>query len=108
MLYEVITMTADHLGAYEQLPADIIRNKSRAVGLTVTPQFLHRIREERYRGSKYAQLATCKAELQQAEQLYMQHGIQIVHTEGKSIEELSAEVTHLPGIRKRERLLALR
>ena len=97
-------MTADHLGAYE-LPVEIIRNKSRAVGLTVTPQFLHRIREERYRGSKYAQLATCKAELQQAEQLYMQHGIQLVHTEGKSIEELSAEVTNLPGIRKKERLL---
>ena len=97
-------MTADHLGAYE-LPAEIIRNKTRAVGLTVTPQFLHRIREERYRGSKYAQLATCKAELQQAEQLYMQHGIQLVHTEGKSIEELSAEVTNLPGIRKKERLL---
>ncbi len=101
-------MTADHLGAYEQLPADIIRNKSRSVGLTVTPQFLHRIREERYRGSKYAQLTTCKTELQQAEQLYMQHGIEIVHTEGKSIEELSAEVTNLPGIRKRERALPLR
>ena len=97
-------MTADHLGAYE-LPAEIIRNKARAVGLTVTPQFLHRIREERYRGSKYAQLATCRNELQQAEQLYMQHGIQLVHTEGKSIEELSAEVTNLPGIRKKERLL---
>jgi regulator of PEP synthase PpsR (kinase-PPPase family) len=100
-------MTADHLGAYE-LPADIIRNKARTVGLTVTPQFLHRIREERYRGSKYAQLATCKAELQQAEQLYMQHGIQIVHTEGRSIEELSAKVTNLPGIRKKERLLPIR
>jgi regulator of PEP synthase PpsR (kinase-PPPase family) len=96
-------MTADHLGACE-LPADIIRNKARTVGLTVTPQFLHRIREERYQGSKYARLATCKDELQQAEQLYMQHGIQIVHTEGRSIEELSAKVTNLPGIRKKERL----
>jgi len=100
-------MTPDHLGAYE-LPADIIRNKTRTVGLTVTPQFLHRIREERYKGSKYAQLATCRDELQQAEQLYMQHGIQIVHTEGKSIEELSAKVTNLPGIRKKERLLPSR
>ncbi|MCW5199969.1 kinase/pyrophosphorylase, partial [Desulfobulbus sp. F1] len=77
-------------------------------GLTVTPQFLHRIREERYRGSKYAQLATCRAELQRSEQLYMQHGIQIVHTEGKSIEELSAEVTNLPGICKKERKLPAR
>ncbi|WP_420208648.1 pyruvate, water dikinase regulatory protein [Candidatus Electronema sp. JC] len=95
-------MTADHLDAYE-LPADIIRNRTRAVGLTVTPQFLSRIREERYRGSKYASITTCKAELQRAEQLYMQHGIQIVHTEGKSIEELSAEVTNLPGICKKGR-----
>jgi regulator of PEP synthase PpsR (kinase-PPPase family) len=90
-------LTADHLDSTE-LPADIVRNRSRVVGLTVSAQFLHKIREERYHGSKYAQIATCRAELHQAEQLYMQHGIKIVNTEGKSIEELSVYVTQLPGI----------
>ncbi len=95
-------MTDDHLAEYE-LPSDIVRNRQRTVGLTITPQFLHRIREERYKDSKYAQLVTCKAELQQAEQLYMQHGIKTINTEGKSIEELSVQVTQLLGISKKKR-----
>ncbi|MCI5167972.1 MAG: pyruvate, phosphate dikinase/phosphoenolpyruvate synthase regulator, partial [Candidatus Electrothrix sp. GM3_4] len=72
-------MTADHLAAYE-LPIDIVRNRKRTVGLTISPQFLHKIREERYKGSSYAQLATCRTEIRQAEQLYMQHGIKTVNT----------------------------
>ncbi len=95
-------MTADHLEAYE-LPIDIVRNRNRTVGLTITPQFLHRIREERYKGSGYARLATCRAELRQAEQLYMRHGIKTIDTEGKSIEELSVQVTQLLGISKKKR-----
>ncbi len=95
-------MTADHLTAYE-LPMDIIRNRKRTVGLTISPQFLHKIREERYKGSSYAQLATCRAEIGQAEQLYMQHGIKTVNTEGKSIEELSVQVIQLLGISKKKK-----
>jgi regulator of PEP synthase PpsR (kinase-PPPase family) len=95
-------MTSDHLEAYE-LPLDIVRNRKRTVGLTISPQFLHRIREERYKGSGYAQLATCRAELRQAEQLYMRHGIKTINTEGKSIEELSVQVTQLLGISKKKR-----
>ena len=95
-------MTADHLAAYE-LPADIIRNRTRTVGLTISPQFLHRIREERYKGSSYARLATCRTETRQAEQLYMRHGIKVLNTEGKSIEELAVQITQLLGISKKKR-----
>ncbi|MCI5142248.1 MAG: pyruvate, phosphate dikinase/phosphoenolpyruvate synthase regulator [Candidatus Electrothrix sp. ATG1] len=95
-------MTSDHLAAYE-LPADIVRNRKKTIGLTISPQFLHRIREERYKGSSYAQLATCRAEIRQAEQLYMRHGIHTVNTEGKSIEELAVQVTQLLGISKKNR-----
>ncbi|WP_339132933.1 MAG: pyruvate, phosphate dikinase/phosphoenolpyruvate synthase regulator [Candidatus Electrothrix sp. GW3-4] len=95
-------MTADHLAAYE-LPVDIVRNRRKTIGLTITPQFLHRIREERYKGSTYAQLATCRDEIRQAEQLYMRHGIKTVNTEGKSIEELAVQVTQLLGISKQKR-----
>lgn len=95
-------MTADHLGDYE-LPTDIIRNRTRTIGLTISPQFLHRIREERYKGSSYAQLGTCRSEIRQAEQLYMRHGIKTVNTEGKSIEELAVQVTQLLSITKKKR-----
>jgi len=94
-------LTPDHLNAFE-LPRDIVSNRKRAVGLTISPQYLHKIREKRYPGSSYAKLSTCTTELQQAEQLYMQHAIKTVKTDGKSIEELSVQVTQLLGISKKK------
>ncbi len=93
-------LTSDHLERYE-LPKDIVRNRERVVGLTTTPQHLHKIREKRYSGSRYARLATCITELQQAEQLFFRHRIQVIQTEGRSIEELAVQATLLLGIRKR-------
>ncbi|NOQ46443.1 MAG: pyruvate, phosphate dikinase/phosphoenolpyruvate synthase regulator [Desulfobulbaceae bacterium] len=94
-------LTADHLNNYE-MHNDIVKNRKKVVGLTVSPQHLHRIREKRYSGSKYASLATCTTELQQAGQLFMQHGIQVLNTEGKSIEELAVQATQLLGISKKK------
>jgi len=90
-------LTADHLDAYS-LPEDIVNNRERVVGLTITPQYLHKIREKRYPGSSYAKTSTCTTELRQAEQLFMQHQIGTVQTDGRSIEELSVQVTQLLGI----------
>lgn len=95
-------LTADHLNNYE-LPADIVRNRTRTVGLTTSPQYLHKIREKRYAGSDYAKLSTCSNELRQAEQLCLQHSIKTLNTEGKSIEEISVQSTRLIGIAKQKR-----
>ena len=92
-------LTADHLSNYE-LQADIVRNRINTVGLTTSPQYLHRIREKRYPGSKYASVATCANELRQAEQLCLQHSIKTLNTEGKSIEEIAVQATQLIGITK--------
>ncbi len=97
-------LTADHLSNYE-LPADIARNRIRTVGLTTSPQYLHKIREKRYSGSSYATVATCSNELQQAEQLCLHHTIKTLSTEGKSIEEISVQATQLIGIAKQRRLV---
>ena len=95
-------LTPDHLNSLT-LPSVIVRNRMRSAGLTISPQYLHKIREKRYPGSTYAKLSTCKEELQQAEQLFLQHGIKTVKTDGKSIEELSVQVTQLLGISKKKR-----
>lgn len=94
-------LTPDHLNAYK-MPGTIVRNRKHTVGLTISPQFLNKIREKRFPGSTYAKLSTCKTELQQSEQLFMQHGIKTVKTDGRSIEELSVEVTLLLGISKKK------
>ncbi len=92
-------LTADHLSNYE-LPGDIVRNRAQTVGLTTSPQYLHRIREKRYPGSRYASVATCSNELRQAEQLCLQHSIKTLNTEGRSIEEIAVQATQLIGITK--------
>jgi len=92
-------LTAEHLDSYE-LPHEIIRNRKKVVGLTTSPQLLHKIREQRYSGSNYAKVSTCASELSQAKQIYMKYNIPVVETDGKSIEETSVQVTQLVDIPK--------
>lgn len=92
-------LTPDHLDNFK-LPEEIINNKNKVVGLTTSPQLLCQIREKRYSGSKYATLATCMQELNQAKQIFQKYNIPIVDTGGKSIEEISVQVTQLVGISK--------
>ncbi len=95
-------LTADHLEK-AQLPAEIVRNRNKTVGLTTSPLYLHKIREKRYKGSTYASLATCNSEVRRAEDLYMQHGIKTINTEGKSIEEVSVQAIKLIGYNRHGR-----
>ncbi|WP_456386538.1 pyruvate, water dikinase regulatory protein [Desulfolithobacter sp.] len=94
-------LTEEHLSSY-QLHEDVVRNREKVVGLSTSPQLLHRVREKRYSGSRYASISTCSRELQQAEQMYQRYGIPVVHTDGKSIEEISVQVTQLVGISRKK------
>jgi len=91
--------TSELLDSYE-LPQDILRNRKKVVGLTTSPQLLHKIREKRYRNSSYAKISTCANELNQAQEIFMKYNIPSVTTEGKSIEETAVQVTRLVGISK--------
>ena len=95
-------LTSDHLNQHE-LPKDIVRNRKKVVGLTLSPPYLNQIREKRYPGSTYASLANCVHELQQARQLYMRHGIKVLNVEGRSIEEISVQAVQAIGLGKKHR-----
>lgn len=97
-------LTTDHLEE-AQLPVEIVRNRNRTIGLTTSPLYLHKMREKRYQGSRYASRSTCSNEIRRAEELCLQHGIQTLHTEGRSIEEISVQATGLIGITKQKRRL---
>ena len=94
-------LTPDHLNTHK-MPDDIVRNRKQTVGLTISPQTLHRIRERRFPNSSYAKLSTCTTELQQADQLFMKHGIKTIQTDYRSIEELSVQATQLLGISRKK------
>jgi len=93
-------LVKDDLDSY-RLPPDIIRNKSNVVGLSTSPQLLHHYREKRYQGSTYAKLSTCSEEIQKANQIYMNHQIPIIMTDGKSIEETATQVAHEMNLKKK-------
>jgi hypothetical protein len=84
-----------------RLPESVVRNIKRAVALTTTPELLHSIREKRYADSKYAKLATCIEELQQAEEIFHHHRVPIISSAGKSIEEIATQVTQEIGLARK-------
>jgi len=76
------------------LPRSVIPFKEKLFGLTIAPERLHEIREERRRGSKYAALDNCRYEVREAEHLMQREGIPTVDTTSKSIEEIATTILH--------------
>lgn len=92
-----LPLTEEYL-QQNSLPAYILDNKARAIGITAKAEVLHVIREKRMPGSRYAALATCRQELGQALQLYLQHDIPYISSTGKSIEELATQICKELGV----------
>jgi regulator of PEP synthase PpsR (kinase-PPPase family) len=76
------------------LPRSVLPFKEKLFGLTIAPERLHEIREERRRGSKYAALDNCRYEVREAEQLMQREGIPMLDTTSKSIEEIATTILH--------------
>jgi [pyruvate, water dikinase]-phosphate phosphotransferase / [pyruvate, water dikinase] kinase len=76
-----------------RLPHEVVRNIQRVAGLTTSPQMLHIFRENRYKGSKYADLSTCAKEINQAKTIFQNYKIPIFFSDGRSIEETATQIT---------------
>jgi regulator of PEP synthase PpsR (kinase-PPPase family) len=76
------------------LPRSVLPFKEKLFGLTIAPDRLHEIRQERRRGSHYAALDNCRYEVREAEQLMNREGIPMIDTTSKSIEEIAATILH--------------
>jgi regulator of PEP synthase PpsR (kinase-PPPase family) len=75
-----------------QLPAVVAPYRDKLFGLTIEPERLHQIREERRPGSRYASIAQCTYELRAAEQLFERFGVPYLDTTDCSIEEIASRV----------------
>ena len=76
------------------LPASVLPYRSKLFGLTIQPERLREIRQERRPGSKYASLESCRQEVRDAEALMTREGIAMLDTTTKSIEEISTTILH--------------
>lgn len=77
-----------------QLPGHLQPLRSRLYGLTIRPERLQQIRNERRPGSKYATLTNCEFEVREAEALMRREGLRILDVTTKSVEELATTILH--------------
>jgi regulator of PEP synthase PpsR (kinase-PPPase family) len=80
--------------ADRRLPGSVVPFRERLFGLTIQPERLREIREERRPGSHYAQLDNCRFEVREAENLMLQHNLPMLDTTSKSIEEIATTILH--------------
>jgi [pyruvate, water dikinase]-phosphate phosphotransferase / [pyruvate, water dikinase] kinase len=73
-----------------RLPEGLSKHRSKLFGLTISPDRLTQIRQERRPDSKYASIDNCRWEIDQAEKLMRREGIRWLSTTTKSIEEIAA------------------
>jgi regulator of PEP synthase PpsR (kinase-PPPase family) len=75
-----------------RLPSSLYQFKTKIFGLTITPERLSEIRNERRAGSKYAALENCRYEVNEAEAMMKREGIRWLSSTTKSIEEISTTI----------------
>ncbi|TFH93338.1 posphoenolpyruvate synthetase regulatory kinase/phosphorylase PpsR [Vibrio ouci] len=90
----------DDLARMKLLPEfEIHRHK--LFGLTINPERLTEIRENRLAGSDYASNEQCLHELQTVEALFRREAIPYINTSSLSVEEISTRVLERTGLRRR-------
>lgn len=75
-----------------KLPSNLYMFKHKIFGLTIAPERLTEIRNERRPGSKYAALENCRYEVNEAEAMMKREGIRWLSSTTKSIEEISTTI----------------
>ena len=75
-----------------QIPSTLAPFKKKCFGLTIDPDRLSQIRNERRPGSKYASIENCRAEVREAEAMMRREGISWLSSTHKSIEEIATTI----------------
>jgi regulator of PEP synthase PpsR (kinase-PPPase family) len=83
------------------LPSTLLPFRQKLFGLTIVPERLAEIRNERRPNSKYAELANCRREVEKAESLMRREGIRWLNSTTKSIEEISTTILQEIGLQRR-------
>ncbi len=75
-----------------QIPSSLAPYRKKCFGLTIDPERLAQIRNERRPGSKYAALDNCRYEVKEAESMMRREGIEWLSSTHKSIEEIATTI----------------
>ena len=84
-------LTEEDLDKFE-LPDVLKPHRNKLFGLTIDPERLAAIRNERKAHSRYASIAQCYYETEEVEHLYQQEQISFLSTTDLSVEEISTKI----------------
>lgn len=84
-------LTPEDLDSTE-LPRMVKPYRHKLYGLTIKPDRLHDIRQERRPDSTYADLKTCRAEVLEAQAMFRRYNIPYTNTTHQSVEELAVSI----------------
>ncbi|MFT5591346.1 MAG: regulator of PEP synthase PpsR (kinase-PPPase family) [Bradyrhizobium sp.] len=75
-----------------KLPSGLLPYKAKIFGLSIAPDRLSEVRNERRPGSKYAAIENCRYEINEAEAMMRREGIRWMSSTAKSIEEIATMI----------------
>lgn len=93
-------LTPDDLDSTD-LPRMVKNHRHKLFGLTIQPERLHDIRQERRPDSRYANIQTCRNEVADAQAMFRRHGVPFTNTTHKSVEELAVAIMQECKLKRR-------
>ncbi|MFZ4832942.1 posphoenolpyruvate synthetase regulatory kinase/phosphorylase PpsR [Rouxiella sp. Mn2063] len=84
-----------------QLPAALKPFQNKLFGLTINPERLTAIRQERVENSRYASLRQCRLEVSEVEALFRKNQIRYLNSTNYSVEEIAAKIVDSFGMNRR-------
>ncbi len=82
------------------LPKTVAPYRDKLFGLSIDPDRLSQVRNERRPNSRYATLEQCRYEVAEAERMMRREGISWLSTTTKSIEEIATTVLQEVGLER--------
>lgn len=84
----------------DQLPAVLRQHRDKIFGLTIDPERLATIRNERRANSRYSSVKQCRYEVEEIEVMYRRERIPNLNTTAYSVEEISTRIMVQTGIKR--------
>jgi regulator of PEP synthase PpsR (kinase-PPPase family) len=84
----------------DQLPDSLREFRDKLFALTIEPERLQQIRQERRPNSSYSKLARCRMELTAAEEIFRRESVPCIDVTSMSIEEISATILDRMGLHR--------
>ncbi|MDI9245821.1 pyruvate, water dikinase regulatory protein [Marinobacter sp. CHS3-4] len=84
----------------QSVPAALRPHKQKLFGLTIDPERLATIRNERRPNSRYSSIKQCMLEIEEIELMYRRERIPYLNTTAYSIEEISTRIMVTTGLKR--------